>query len=168
MQPDVWDSAVNAWFTLAKGGGVVNAAVSWGKGFDNSKFMNSFGQVTSFETPTERGLQGTLQGPVKVYPEAFHKMELKITQPLPGPWGPFRKTTATVTTLDTGETKTLDDPFGGPWWATATSWIFQVWPRDEGAGEYIDLWLINQWAASHLVRMFSGIAWMVGDEAQSG
>ena len=149
MNPDVWDIAVKSWYDLANSGGQVDAVVSWTKG---EKFMNSRGAVVAFDDGAgTEGLQGVLSTPPPSYPGPFVEMDFHLKRP------PGQNTIVELRAV-TGESRTLDDPFGGHWRTAGTSWIFQVWSTDS---EVIDLWLINDWAETHLrgvTRM-----WSIGD-----
>jgi hypothetical protein len=114
------------------------------------RFWNAAGEVKPFENDAEVGLEGRLNQQLQTYPDPFHEMDIKYAKPK----DTSRNTYVLVTEVASQETRTLDDPFGGPWWSSSQSWVFQVWGQEQ---EYVDTWLINSWAVRHMVEMFPGI-----------
>jgi hypothetical protein len=149
MNPDIWDPAVRGCYGVSLAGHAVEAVIGWGKWGIKDEFANSSGRVEHFEDASGRGLRGELDTPPSEVPKPFQRMKVTITQPAGG-----GKTFAVVDNTQTGVQRTLDDAFGGPYWSAGTSWIQQYWfaegPGGEYQGEYVDIWLINVWAARHL------------------
>src|SRR5262249_40361344 len=127
---------------------------SWGIGFD--KFWNSSGLVSPFQDATGMGFKGVLNIPPANNPAPFTPMQFELIQPS----DPSKPAFVTVSMASPSNQRKLDDSLVGQWYTSSTIWINQTWINQNA--EYVDIWLVNTWAATHLAGLHPGIGSLLG------